>query len=690
MNIHPSPSAVQTATESPLYTKDFPPVEHAEKDWIAQRRQCVGGIDTDAPLVGLGLSGGGIRSASFNLGVLQALEEKALLSRVDYLSSVSGGGYIASCLSWIRANGVHSDFTAAKVHGQNGTVLDWLRAHGSYLINGNGFSGWSLAACILAGTLLNVFVLLPLFFLLIAVASRNWFSLAWPATLHLPAAGAIPAHDGFMLIAIAGILSLLLYLCGTLVYAIGSRAASGTSAIFRWQHRLGQLLAAGVMGLCVGLLPVYTGIEESVLHYWQSEGVKQFAHHLSYLLPMLGGAASIWRANKSGSNSLAIAGLALLCYSFLTLLYHFAAQTEMMSSTTFWIWAGVSLLLAFSVDINAISMHGYYRGRLADAYLPPVRENGAAPISFRVQDIKADNGAAFHIINTTLNTSSSKEEKLRSRNAENMVLTPLYCGSSTTGYRRTSDYLGGKLSLSTALSVSGAAVDPDMYETKPRPISFLMALLNIRLGIWTRNPNRPAQRWVLPSWYRLMLCEMLGVGLSESNADIHLADGGHFENLGLYELLRRRCRYIIIGDAGADPDDTLADLGKSVQHARADFGIEIDICVDGFYRERQQALSNRAHVIGKIRYADGSSGELLYLKAKMTQGLTADIYGYWRSNPDFPDESTSDQFYDELQFDAYRELGRQLMLQIIGDTTQPRIEDLFVENNYSRSDVHQG
>jgi hypothetical protein len=282
-----------------------------------------------------------------------------------------------------------------------------------------------------------------------------------------------------------------------------------------------------------------------------------------------------------------------------------------------------------------------------------------------------------------LNTTSSTDAKLRARNGENMILTPLYCGSTATGYRRTRDYLRGELTLSTAFSVSGAAVDPDTYATRSRPVSFLMALLNVRLGVWVRNPRQEPKRWRFPAWYQLMLREMLGVGLSERDSRIHLADGGHFENLGLYELLRRRCRFIIVSDAGADPACTLADLGQAVQRARADLGAEVDICADPLFHDNGQPgdggaggdIRKRAHLVGQVTYSDGSKGQILYLKALLREHLGADIYGYWRTNPEFPNQPTSNQFYGELQFDSYRELGRQLMSGIVGE--EGDIEKVF-------------
>ena len=248
-------------------------------------------------------------------------------------------------------------------------------------------------------------------------------------------------------------------------------------------------------------------------------------------------------------------------------------------------WLAASVLFAFVCDINAVSMHSYYRSRLAEAFMPEVgdgrrrRRRGTRCCSG--SPISGGGGRALSdhqhdVEHHQLHRAQAARTQRREHDPDAAVLR--FEPAPATGGR--SNYLRGELTLSTAFSVSGAAVDPDTYATKSRAVSFLMTLLNVRLGIWVANPRHEPRRLRWPAWYLLMMREMLGVGLDEKDARIHLADGGHFENLGLYELLRRRCRYILVSDAGADPDATLADLGQAVQRARADLGADVDICAD--------------------------------------------------------------------------------------------------------------
>ncbi len=683
----------------PEFSDDFEAVATAERAWIARRRAAVGQDDGEAT-VGLALSGGGIRSATFNLGALQALADRGLLEKVDYVSSVSGGGYIASCLTWLRAQapaGRARQPFALPAAGSHGSIVDWLRAHGKYLVAAQGFTGWTLGASILAATLLNLVVMIPPLMLLLSVAALDWLPLTWPAWAQIGFAQPVHAHDGFALMLWAGSGFLALYPPAVLAFAVLAclHTAQMRHAVQRVRRTMGLLLNAGLALLAIGLVPLVVRIEEALAGHltgdWAPVAIKAgiVATHL------VGGLAVLRRTGTTrhcatGSRTLAVVGLAMVIYGLVMLGYHLVVETGAMTSAWFWGAVVLSLALAWTIDVNSVSMHGYYRSRLVEAFMPAIAgpdDSAAHAFGFPLKDIDPDTGAPYHIVNATLSTPSSKQQTLRSRGAASFVMTPLVCGSAPTGYRSTSAYRGGRTALSTAFTISGAAVDPNTEVTRSRPVAFLMALLNARLGFWAPNPRLRKRPLPLPWWYLFIAREMLGTGLDESRQHVHLTDGGHFDNLGLYELLRRRCRHIVVLDAGADPEATLSDLGLVMQRARADFGVDVDIQADALARQARLECCEAPWALGSIHYADGSKGEILYVKPMMRAGLTADIYAYWRTNPAFPNQSTADQFFDETQFNAYRELGRQIVMGI-GSKESPSTMAEFFEQ--ARGAVERG
>ena len=125
-----------------------------------------------------------------------------------------------------------------------------------------------------------------------------------------------------------------------------------------------------------------------------------------------------------------------------------------------------------------------------------------------------------------------------------------------------------------ALAVSGAAASPamGMYSSKSR--AFLLTLANARLGLWFGNPLDPVtwQRAIRRSAWGLSSGSCSG-STTDSNPYVYLSDGGHFENLGLWSMVARRCGIIIVSDAGCDPDYTFADLSNAVRRIRIDLGI---------------------------------------------------------------------------------------------------------------------
>ena len=159
---------------------------------------------------------------------------------------------------------------------------------------------------------------------------------------------------------------------------------------------------------------------------------------------------------------------------------------------------------------------------------------------------------------------------------------------------------------------------------------------------------------------------------------LELSDGGHFENLGLYELVRRRPRLIVVCDGGQDPAFAFEDLQRAQRRIAADFGATLDLTpetlerlvprkTDRRFPEADLKLAESGHVVGRIRYSDDSSATLIYLKTTLIEGLPLALLGYRGANTAFPDQSTTDQFFDEEQFEAYRELGYRIAAAMMAD-----------------------
>jgi hypothetical protein len=130
-------------------------------------------VSADAKLndvTGLVLSGGGVRSATFNLGLLQAMQCHDALQKVDYMSTGSGGGYIGSSYTWFAAQtkGEFPSGTRLDDHAKSGgRILEWIRLHGGYLTPGGGLDGFALLAAVLRDVFVNLLVAVPFFLLVI-------------------------------------------------------------------------------------------------------------------------------------------------------------------------------------------------------------------------------------------------------------------------------------------------------------------------------------------------------------------------------------------------------------------------------------------------------------------------------------------------------------------------------------------
>ncbi len=341
------------------------------------------------------------------------------------------------------------------------------------------------------------------------------------------------------------------------------------------------------------------------------------------------------------------------------------------------------IVIGFFINANKFSLHATYRNRLIRAYLAASRIKRRPNLftgfdpddNIKLGDLSSDK--PLHVLNGALNIVKGQQLAWQERKAESFTMSRLHCGSFKVGYRPSAKY-GEAITLGTALAISGAAANPNMgYHSSP-VLGLLMTLFNVRLGWWLGNPGPPGAK----TWRRKGPRYSVGPLFSEAIGNttdaykyVNLSDGGHFENLGLYEMVLRRCHFIVVSDGGEDLECAFVDLGEAVRKIRIDFGIPIEFGTMSIYpRSAIDSLKSPGHncAVGRIRYSvvdgdDAPDGIIVYIKPACYGDEPRDIYEYFKTNPTFPHESTSDQFFSESQFESYRMLGAYTMEKLCTD-----------------------
>lgn len=232
---------------------------------------------------------------------------------------------------------------------------------------------------------------------------------------------------------------------------------------------------------------------------------------------------------------------------------------------------------------------------LVRGWLPlRVQEPARAQEPDQKQTVCPDNAKCmlFHVINATVNLASEARNRQddsyatprarrHERPAASFTFTPLHVGSPVLGYRPTRAYDAqdwNGVRLAAAMAISGAAVSPNMGYHTSGTVRLLLTLFNVRLGGWLGNPARENHRLRYHPRFALgpILAEAFG-RLTRRNRYVYLSDGGHFDNLGLYEMVRRRCQLIVVSDASADPMFAYDALADAIRRIRLDEGVEITL-----------------------------------------------------------------------------------------------------------------
>lgn len=734
--------------------------------------------------LGVCCSGGGIRSAAFSLGALQALQERGELRRASYLAAVSGGSYIAAAISMVaKTDRDEGPAKTDKGNSDRGLIDDlpafaqgspeeqYLRNRCSYLAP-TATDKVYLGMRILLGLLVNlIFISLPLIGLALILSGLLYAPLLPGLTGSSPSVtdyeANLPAWFSIAPLVIVGA-SLVFGACTLLfrwrkeiwerffatwatrllfVAALVALLLLGVPYLVEWLRDAGGAADtassaansnAPQLSAVAAAIALVAGVVAQLTHFLRSKAAEEGLDRGKKIISKLGATARLTLAYVAG----ALIGPLLLLFVFAmaAAIGMAGVDRDGSPSVDWWLAAvGLTVLAGFAllyavVDLTTWSLHPYYKRRLSSAFalkrikaedLDAAERNrleavepspyGIAverdyddlvPISATALDNEKDDEAwptllvcAAANISDSAATPPGRAVTSFTFSA-NSVGGPLVGAISTSRLERA--FGGGKrdpqasvgeglkerivdivtgrkhrrhdLSLPAAVAMSGAAISPSMGKMTARPLRFLMALANVRLGVWVPNP-----RWVaasgekrVPSRPRpfYLACELLGLN-SVGAKYLYVTDGGHYENLGLVELLRRGCTDVYCFDASGVGGDgaEFKTLGDAIALARSELNVEIEFTgqegcdPEELSPDKEGAAAKRDVVTAAIRYPrrpdgrPGATGTLVYVRNTMTAKAPWDVRAHHESDPRFPNNPTVDQLYTDQKFEAYRVLG---------------------------------
>src|SRR5256714_5480792 len=457
----------------------------------------------------------------------------------------------------------------------------------------------------------------------------------------------------------------------------------------------------------------------ALLTNWMLYGFAYFTHWLvnpqsGVLVNVKGTVVAQWLCRISLPNFLADPN------DHRTILYNSTAEFAVIAAAIIGV---IGWVAGLCINTNRFSLHYYWRNRIIRAYLGASHEDpdpkfDRSPNLFtgfdpkddmkmadlrpderpdEVADKNLDEGKKpdslilpgpmkarklLHVINIALNLVGGDKLAWQDRKSESFTVSPLHSGSCWFGYRSSTEYADG-ISLGTAVAISGAAASPNMgYMMSSAVVRFIMTLFNVRLGFWLGNPGsagdatgKLGRTFGLDSpRYSVgpIVAEALG-RTSDKSPYVYLSDGGHFQKSALYEMVLRRCGFIVVSDASTDTKYSFDSLAMAIRQIRVDFGVPIEF--ERFYISRPSTEEDKGGAycaIGRIKYScaddikdpEKDNGWLIYLKPSIIGGEPRDVLNYHSESEEFPQESIVDQFFSEAQFESYRALGSHIINRI--------------------------
>jgi len=337
-----------------------------------------------------------------------------------------------------------------------------------------------------------------------------------------------------------------------------------------------------------------------------------------------------------------------------------------VSAVTTLLCVAIGLSLATRIDVNEVGVAALMRDRLTRCFLGATRhafgphavEPGRAD-SRLVDAILPDGTMAgpLHLFNAALVLGSGGG----AGNVAPFEASPLYVGShyrseapdgtaDAVSAESTTSYARGQFSIGQAMAASGLAEGPTDAPRSPL-VAFLLTAFGLRLSWWLPRPGLAARFNLLPAF-----SELFG-GVSRQSRHLLIGDGGRFDNLGAYQLIKRRCRVVVVVDAERDARFEFGGLMSLIRICKADLGAQVDVDIRAMMPKDASPWSEQRHAVGTVSYSDGTTTSLVYLKAAMTGDEPTVVRGYRASHPAFPQETVGHQLDSEDQFDAYRHLG---------------------------------
>lgn len=776
-------------------TADDTGAEALSEDDVRAKRMEFRDIPAGSPWIGLALSGGGVRSATFCLGILRGLAKNGALKRFDYLSTVSGGGYIGA--AWGRLfqgppTAAQAAAVEAGVANDNSLFIWWLRQNGRYLTPAGArdlFKAWTGQFRAFVATHIEIALLALLVGVVVASAHMLYVQLV-PPTGGWPIFGSAWFYAIPPLLAAAATLMCAYWLLGRAVIAgvfvasltgVGAYIAYSNAASHpAWSlHLSAQVFAytclipplgfaialtatliskdpaghrvrlntalAWTLGLVIGV--IFLGLLDMAswsIRYWvlegnsgsQGVGVLTGAGLSTVLLAVLRAilpALSPRGKDKSTRSSipwLLVAQVAsyvlfTLVILFWTSLVQLAVFLQSDDGFPHWLQHDAARAACIVVPIliymiitghsltflNQSSLHLFYRSRLARTYVATGNDTGKNP-RFQVKillprttttggtnpltatqvvrkateilpnddvDLLAYqphmHGGPIHLINCCINQSIDDRTGTFNADRKGVALTISTFGPEIgTGTACASRNVLARTSLAEWIAISGAAIGSGMGTYTRSALSALLFVSGLRLGYWQKNLCKPGAGFVPFVKYSAMLRECLGMFPGLGSRKWYLSDGGHFDNTGVYALLKRKLDLIVLADCGADPDYTFGDVENLVRKARIDYGYDIEFVKPRWLQTKKHPLAafvatpttmsnqpgNEFLLLARIRYAQDQYGVLLIIKPRVPTDFDLDTTAYAERRPPFPQQSTAQQFFSEEQWESYCHLGTKL------------------------------